>query len=105
MITIYAKDLESAQKLANKHRIPAGLWKFLCSEGEFKGQEFEGIVINELQSDKTIEFLMTQAKKEQNNCKTVHYTAITPEDVIRIQEVASEALGLLKQRLNQEQGD
>lgn len=40
------------------------------------------------------------AKKEQNNCKTVHYTAVTPEDVIRIQEVASEALGLLKQRLN-----
>lgn len=66
MITIYAKDLESAQKLANKHRIPAELWKFLCSEGEFKGREFEGVVLNELQSDKTVEFLLTRAIKTKD---------------------------------------
>lgn len=49
---------------------------------------FNGAIPDELQPD-----------------KTVHYTAVTPEDVIHIQEVASEALGLLKQRFNQKQGD
>lgn len=60
MIAIYAQDLESAQKIANYHRIPDAFWKFRHVGDKIKGHEFNGVVINELQSDKTIEFLLSQ---------------------------------------------